>query len=133
MPVMQSLKAFSSTSATTLDVGAGALYYDATPDKKSQCYLVVHLFYINKPKDPIVYSQSVDLNTIPLRFTLHGGVSFNLSTKPVLSRIYYICNRARQKKPRWGTYVKYNVNQENRPDDWSLLPVKDAIAPFIGV
>jgi len=29
---------FASTSATTLDIGAGALYFDATPDKKTNAF-----------------------------------------------------------------------------------------------
>ena len=69
---------FATTSATTLDMGAGALYFDASPDKKINAYGGFSVFHINKPKDPIISAQSADLNTIPLRYTLHGGVSFNL-------------------------------------------------------
>jgi hypothetical protein len=58
-------ESFASTAATTLDVGAGALYYDATPDKKANVFGGASFFHINKPKDPIISSQRVDLNTIP--------------------------------------------------------------------
>jgi type IX secretion system PorP/SprF family membrane protein len=126
-------ESFSSTSATTLDVGAGALYYDATPNKKANVFGGASFFHINKPKDPIVYSQSVDLNTIPLRFTLHGGVSFNLSNKTsIIPHLLYM-QQGTAKETTLGTYVKYNVNEETDLMIGAYYRVKDAIAPFVGV
>ena len=43
---------FAATSATTADIGAGALYYDASTDKKTNVFGGFSVYHLNKPKGP---------------------------------------------------------------------------------
>lgn len=124
---------FTSTSATTLDLGAGALYYDATPDKKTNVFGGFSFFHINSPKDPIISTQSTELNTIPLRYVLHGGVSFNLFERAsIVPHVLYM-HQGSASEAMFGTYVKLNVNTETDVMIGGYFRNKDAVAPFVGL
>jgi type IX secretion system PorP/SprF family membrane protein len=123
---------FSATSATTLDVGAGALYFDATPDKKSNIFGGFSLFHINKPKDPIISAQNTVLNTIPLRYILHGGVSFTLSERASVIPHFLYMGQGSASEAMFGTYLQYNVNSETDLMIGGYYRNKDAVAPFVG-
>ncbi|HMG68868.1 MAG TPA: PorP/SprF family type IX secretion system membrane protein [Chitinophagaceae bacterium] len=123
---------FASTSATTLDIGAGALYFDATPDKKTNAFAGFSVFHINKPKDPIISTQSTELNTIPVRFLLHGGLSFNISERTsIVPHVLYM-HEGTASEAMFGTYVQLNVNPETDVMIGGYYRYKDAVAPFIG-
>jgi len=124
---------FTRTSATTLDIGAGALYFDATPDKKMNVFGGFSTFHINKPKDPIISSQSTQLNNIPMRYTVHGGVSFNISERTsVIPHALYM-HQGSASETMFGTYVQLNVNAETDVMIGGYYRHKDAIAPFVGM
>jgi len=124
---------FAATSATVFDVGAGALYFDATPDKKTNAFGGFSVFHINKPKDPIVSTQSTELNTIPMRYTLHGGVSFNLNERTnIIPHLLYM-RQGTASEFMIGTYLQYNVNTDIDFMIGGYYRAKDAIAPFVGV
>jgi type IX secretion system PorP/SprF family membrane protein len=126
-------ESFAKTSATILDIGAGALYYDATPSKKYNVFAGLSFFHINKPADPIISSQSVALNTIPLRYTVHGGVSINLQdgTSIVPHALYMQQGNAHEFM--LGAYVQHDVNEETNIMFGGYYRYKDAVAPFVGV
>jgi type IX secretion system PorP/SprF family membrane protein len=126
-------ESFARTSSTTLDMGAGVLYYDAMPDKKSNAFAGLSFFHINKPKDPIIASQNEELNSIPLRYTIHGGVSYNLfEGTSIVPHILYM-HQGTATETMLGTYVQVNVNNETDFMLGGYYRFKDAIAPFIGV
>lgn len=125
-------ESFARTSSTTLDLGAGALYYDATPDKKTNAFGGFSVFHINKPKDPIISTQSTELNTIPMRYTLHGGVSFNISENfSVIPHAMYM-RQGTASEMMLGTYLQLNVNSETDLMVGAYYRHKDAFAPFVG-
>jgi type IX secretion system PorP/SprF family membrane protein len=123
---------FVTSSATTVDFGAGALYFDATPDKKTNAFGGFSVFHINKPKDPIISSQSSELNTIPLRYTLHGGLSFNLSERTSIVPHALYMQQGTAKEAMIGAYVQLNVNPETDFMFGGYYRVNDAVAPFVG-
>jgi type IX secretion system PorP/SprF family membrane protein len=124
---------FAATSATTLDMGAGAMYYDATPDKKVNLFGGISFYHINKPSDPIISSQAVEANTIPMRYTVHGGVSLGLfeSFKIVPHFLYNQQGNARE--TMLGVYVQKTVNEETSVMVGSYYRYKDAVAPYFGI
>lgn len=126
-------ESFASTSSTTLDIGAGALYYDATPGKKANAFGGISFFHLNKPKDPIISSQDVALNTIPLRYTIHGGLSFNLAERTRIVPHALYMQQGNAKEEMLGMYVQYNVNEETDLMIGGYYRVKDAVAPFVGI
>ena len=126
-------ESFATTSATTLDIGAGALYYDASPDKKANIFGGLSFFHLNRPGDPIISSQSVALNTMPLRYTVHGGVSINLSDAATVVPHFLYMQQGNARETMLGVYVQRNVNEETDIMFGGYYRHKDAVAPFIGV
>ncbi len=126
-------ESFAATSSSTFDIGAGALYFDASPEKKVNVFAGVAAYHLNKPKDPIISSQSVALNTIPLRYVLHGGLSFNLSPRTnIVPHVLYM-QQGTAREAMLGTYVQLNVNEETDFMFGGYYRVNDAIAPFVGI
>jgi type IX secretion system PorP/SprF family membrane protein len=125
-------ESFSRTSSTTLDVGAGALYFDASPDKKINAFGGFSVFHINKPNDPIISTQNTELNVIPIRYSVHGGVSFNISERfSVIPHALYM-RQGTASETMFGTYLQLNVNAETDVMIGGYYRHKDAVAPFIG-
>ena len=123
---------FAATSSTTLDMGAGALYFDATPNKRTNAFGGFSVFHINKPKDPIVSTQSTELNTIPIRYVVHGGLSFNLFERTsIVPHVLYM-HQGTASETMLGTYVQLYVNPETDIMIGGYYRFKDAVAPFVG-
>jgi type IX secretion system PorP/SprF family membrane protein len=114
-------------------MGAGVLYYDASPGKKANIFGGVSFFHINKPKDPIISSQSVALNTIPLRYTIHGGISLAINERAHIVPHMLYMQQGNATEKMLGTYLQYNVNEETDVMIGGYYRFKDALAPFVGV
>jgi type IX secretion system PorP/SprF family membrane protein len=126
-------ESFNRTSATVFDAGAGALYYDAAPDKKTNLFAGFSAFHLTRPKDPIISTGSAVLNTIPMRYTLHGGLSYNISERTsIIPHVMYM-RQGTASVAMLGTYVQLNVNAETDFMFGGYYRYKDAMAPFIGV
>jgi type IX secretion system PorP/SprF family membrane protein len=123
---------FAATAATTLDVGAGALYYDAGQDKKANAFAGFSAYHLNKPKDPIISSQSTELNTIPMRYVVHGGVSFNISKRARIIPHALFMQQGTAKETMIGAYAELNVNAETDLMLGGYYRLNDAFAPFAG-
>jgi type IX secretion system PorP/SprF family membrane protein len=124
---------FAATGATTLDIGAGALYYDATPDKKVNVFGGASFFHINKPRDPIISSENTELNTIPMRYTIHGGLSFNFSDETTFVPHILHMRQGNATETMIGVYAQRTVNEETDIMFGGYYRHKDAVAPFVGV
>ncbi len=123
---------FAATSSTSLDIGAGALYYDTHADRKTNSFAGFSVYHLNKPKDPIISSDNTDLNTIPMRYVLHGGISFNISNRArIIPHAMYMRQGTASEK-MFGTYVQYTVNEETDIMIGGYYRFNDAIAPYIG-
>lgn len=123
---------FARTSSTVLDIGAGALYYDASPGKKVNSFGGMSFFHINKPDDPIVSAQNTTLNTIPLRFVMHGGVSINISEKMSVVPHALLFRQGTAGEIMLGAYLQMKVNDETDLMAGAYYRHKDALAPFLG-
>ena len=124
---------FARDNATTLDLGAGALYYDATPDKKMNAFAGLSFFHLNRPSDPIISAQSVELNTIPLRYTLHGGISYTISEEASIVPHALYMQQGNAREIMLGLYVQQYVNAETEVMLGGYYRYNDAIAPFVGL
>jgi len=124
---------FNKTSSTEPDFGAGVLYFDAGQDKKANVFGGFSIYHLNKPKDPIVAIQSTGLNTIPVRYSLHGGVSFNLSDRTrVIPHVMYM-RQGTASEAMAGIYGQINVNEETDFMLGGYYRLNDAIAPYVGI
>lgn len=126
-------ESFSKSSATVLDMGTGALYYDATPDKKANIFGGLSFFHINKPADPIISTQSTELNTIPMRYTIHGGASINLMNGLNIAPHFLYNHQGNASETMIGVYAQQTVNEETTIMAGGYYRYKDAVAPYIGV
>jgi type IX secretion system PorP/SprF family membrane protein len=124
---------FNTTSATAFDMGAGALYYDATPEKKANAFAGFSIYHINRPKDPIVASQNTELSYIPLRYVVHGGVSFNIDERYSVVPHALFMQQGTAKEIMLGVYVRMNVNEETDFLFGGYYRNKDAVAPYAGI
>lgn len=126
-------ESFATTSATTLDMGTGAMYYDASPGKKANVFGGVSVFHINKPGDPIVSTQSTELNTIPMRYTVHGGLGLNLLDGVSVVPHFLYMQQGNARETMLGVYAQKHVNDETDIMAGCYYRYKDAFAPFLGV
>jgi type IX secretion system PorP/SprF family membrane protein len=114
-------------------MGFGALYFDAAQDKKTNFFGGFSVYHINRPKDPIISTQSDELNIIPMRYALHGGLSFNLSERTaVIPHVLYM-HQGSASETMAGIYAQVNVNEETDFMIGGYYRLKDAAAPFVGV
>jgi len=123
---------FERSSATTLDMGAGVLYFDATPGKKTSFFGGFSAFHINKPKDPIISPKSTELNTIPIRYAVHGGLNINLSDRARMVPHALYMHQGTAYEAMAGIYVQYSVNPDIDVMLGGYYRAKDAAAPFFG-
>lgn len=123
----------AASQSTVLDIGAGALYYDATPNRKANVYAGASVFHLNRPKDPFVTKGTVALMQIPIRYAVHGGVSYNISERTRIVPNAMFMQQGTAKELMFGTYVQINVNPETDFMFGGYYRVKDAAAPFVGV
>jgi type IX secretion system PorP/SprF family membrane protein len=126
-------ESFTRSSATTLDMGTGLLYYDGTPDKKYNLFGGIAIYHINKPSDPIVSTQSSELNTIPMRYVIHGGASINLKEGLSIVPHFLYNQQGNANETMLGVYVQKYVNEETTIMAGTYYRYKDAIAPYIGL
>jgi len=124
---------FEKTSSIVPDIGAGVLYFDATPEKKTNVFGGVSVYHLNRPKDPIVTNHNTELNRIPVRYSAHGGVSFNISDQTrIIPHVLYM-----RQGTAWeaitGFYTQVNVNAETDFMLGAYYRVNDAIAPYVGI
>jgi type IX secretion system PorP/SprF family membrane protein len=122
-----------ASQSTVLDIGAGALYYDASPDKKANVYAGASVFHLNRPRDAFISNGNVALEAIPLRYVVHGGVSYNLSNKTRIVPNAIYMGQGTAKEIVLGTYLQLNVNPETDFMIGGYYRVEDAFAPFVGV
>jgi type IX secretion system PorP/SprF family membrane protein len=126
-------ESFAQSSATTLDMATGVLYYDATPDRKYNIFGGISFYHINKPIDPIVSTQTTELNTIPMRYTLHGGASINLMEGMNIVPHFLYNRQGNATETMLGMYLQKMVNEETTIMGGGYYRYKDAIAPYFGV
>ncbi|HMO31400.1 MAG TPA: PorP/SprF family type IX secretion system membrane protein [Lacibacter sp.] len=132
-PTNPTTETFAATRANTLDLGAGMLYYDAAPDKKANVFAGVSVFHLNRPKDPFISTGQVEPSTIPLRYAVHGGVSFNISERTSFVPHFLYNRQGTAQEQMLGAYVQLNVNNETDFMFGGYYRHRDAVAPFVGV
>ena len=124
---------FAKTSSTVPDIGTGILYFDATPDKRTNAFGGFSVYHLNRPKDPIVTNHNTDLNRIPVRYSVHGGISVNLTDQArIIPHVLYL-RQGTAWEAMAGFYAQINVNGEADFMLGGYYRVNDAIAPYVGI
>jgi type IX secretion system PorP/SprF family membrane protein len=124
---------FARTSSTVLDIGAGVLYFDAAPEKKANVFGGFSVYHLNKPKDPIISLQSAELNTIPMRYAVSAGVSYNFSERTRIVPHALYMRQGTASEGMLGVYGQINVNAETDFMLGGYYRFSDAISPYVGI
>jgi type IX secretion system PorP/SprF family membrane protein len=124
---------FSQTASTVLDLGAGVLYFDASPEKKFNPFGGFSIYHLNRPKDPIISMQGAALNTIPVRYSIQGGISYNLSERTrIVPHVLYM-RQGTAAEGTLGVYAQINIDAETDVMVGGYYRIKDAVAPYVGI
>jgi type IX secretion system PorP/SprF family membrane protein len=115
------------------DIGAGILYYDAAPGKKVNPFGGFSVYHLNKPKDPIIAIQSAELNTIPMRYTVSAGVSYNFSERTRIVPHALYMRQGTASEGMLGVYGQINVNPDTDFMVGGYYRFNDAISPYVGI
>jgi type IX secretion system PorP/SprF family membrane protein len=125
---------FAQTSSTVFDVGAGVLYFDAAPEKKTNIFGGFSMYHLNKPKDPIISTtENTALNTIPIRYTLNAGVSYNFSERTRIVPHALYMRQGTASEGMLGVYAQINVNAETDFMLGGYYRFSDALSPYVGI
>jgi type IX secretion system PorP/SprF family membrane protein len=119
--------------STVADIGAGVLYYDASPDKKASFFGGFSAFHLTRPKDPFFSRTPVDLQYIPVRYTAHAGVSYQLQSRTTIVPSVMYMRQGTASEFIVGTYLQLYVDPVTDFMFGGYYRVNDAVAPFAGV
>ena len=118
-------------SASSFDMSAGVMYYDANVDKKVNAFAGFSAAHITQPKDP---SLSTGYNaTLPVRYTVHGGAQVYLSEKAHLVPNALYMWQGNVSELMLGGYVQMAVNPFIDISGGINYRLKDAFYPYLGV
>lgn len=127
-PNTQTADVLNRTSATSFDMGAGALYFDAKPGKKANLYAGFSASHITQPDDK--FSSKSDAK-LPIRWTAHAGVRFNLSNELSITPNALYLRQGTAEEKMLGAYAQIKATSIDL-----LLGAnyrfKDAISPYVG-
>jgi type IX secretion system PorP/SprF family membrane protein len=118
----------NKTSASSFDMGAGALYFDAQPGKKANLYAGVSAAHITRPTDD--FSAFSDAK-LPVRWTVHAGVRLNLSDELSLTPNALYLRQGTAEEKMIGAYAQIKSSSVDLLAGINYR-FKDAVAPYVG-
>ncbi|MBN8790468.1 MAG: PorP/SprF family type IX secretion system membrane protein [Terrimonas sp.] len=126
-----SADAFNRPSVFTFDAGAGALYYDATPDKKINLFAGFSAYHLSQPKDPFI-SGSGEKHLLPIRYSAHAGARIILNDFfNIVPNILYM-RQGNSEEKMAGAYVQINASENVDLMVGANMRFNDALSPFAG-
>lgn len=128
-PGVTSAEAFSRTSATSFDAGAGILYFDATPNKKLNAFGGFAVSHLTRPDDQFSESGNARL---PMRYTVHGGVRISLSDELSLTPNLLYLKQGKAQEKMLGAYARLVAAPGTDVMLGANYRFKDALSPFVG-
>jgi type IX secretion system PorP/SprF family membrane protein len=127
-PDNQTLDFINRTSASSFDMGAGVLYFDAQPGKKANVYGGISAAHITRPTDQ--FSAFADAR-LPIRWTAHAGVRLNLSDELSLTPNALYLRQGTAEEKMIGAYAQIKTTSVDLLAGVNYR-FKDAIAPYVG-
>jgi type IX secretion system PorP/SprF family membrane protein len=129
-PSMSSGEAFTKSSISSFDAGAGIAYYDASPNKKISLFGGISAFHITRPVYPFLADG--DQQRLPVRYSVHAGARIIASDllSIVPNALYMREGNADEKMI--GTYFQLYATETTDLLFGANYRLNDAIAPFAG-
>lgn len=119
----------SDPTAISFDAGAGVLYYDAEPGKKSNLFAGFSVSHITQPDDKFSGTGEA---TFPLRYTGHAGLRIALSNVFSITPNFLYLNQGNASEKMVGAYGQYKASQEIDILLGANYRFEDAVSPYFG-
>lgn len=119
----------SDPTAISFDAGAGLLYFDAEPGKKSNLFAGFSVAHITRPDDK--FSGTGDA-TFPLRYTGHAGLRIGLSNQFSITPNFLYLNQGSASEKMVGAYGQYKASQDIDLLVGANYRFEDAFSPYVG-
>lgn len=129
-PGSTSADQFNRNSTSSLDVGAGLLFYDAQPGKKANFYGGVSVSHLTRPTDQ--FSATGDAK-FPVRYTTHAGTRIALNDQFSLTPNALYLRQGTASETMVGAYGELKAAPELNLMLGANYRFKDAIAPYFGI
>jgi type IX secretion system PorP/SprF family membrane protein len=128
-PGNPSQEVLSKTSAGAFDMGAGVMYFDAQPGKKSNLFAGFSVSHLTKPTDQ--FSASGDAK-FPVRYTAHAGIRFSINDRFSLTPNFLYLKQGSATEKMAGAYAQYKATEDVNVMIGANYRFEDAVSPFVG-
>jgi type IX secretion system PorP/SprF family membrane protein len=128
-PGSTSAEVLARTSATSFDIGAGVLYFDAKPGKKINLFGGFSASHITRPDD---HFSATGSEKFPVRYTTHAGFRWTLSNMFSITPNFLYLSQGSASEKMVGVYGQYKASQDVNVMLGANYRVDDAISPFFG-
>ena len=119
----------ASPTQTAFDMGAGALYFDATPNKKANIFAGFSAAHLTQPTDKfLTYSTS----KVPIKYIVHGGVKLNLTPTFSLTPNFQYLKQGTAEEKMLGAYAQLKAGEGFDFLCGANYRFNDAFVPFVG-
>lgn len=128
-PGTPSAEVLNRASASSFDVGAGVMFFDAQPGKKANFFAGFSASHLTKPEDK--FSASGD-EKFPVRYTTHAGIRLNLTNMFSITPNFLYLKQGSAQEKMIGAYGQYKATPELDLMIGANYRFDDAISPFVG-
>lgn len=130
-PSLPTAEPVNLKNQTALDLGAGALFYDADPEKNVNVFAGIAAAHLNNPKDPSLGVGSE--GKLPTRYTVHGGANIIVSDHAKLVPNALYMSQGTAHETMLGGYVQFGLNPTTDFMLGANYRVDDAVYPYLGI
>lgn len=124
-PGMPSFESFATTSAMVFDAGTGIFYYDGNPAHAVNVFGGIGVMHLAHSRDNFAY-QSSNFSSIPIRYTVHGGLRLNLSESFDLIPHFIFMDQQKAQEKGIGAYSEMKVGPNSGLIFGGMYRFKDA-------
>jgi len=116
------------STLASFDAGAGILYFDATPGKKSNLFAGFSASHLTRPSDDF----TGDGSKIPMRFTAHAGIRIVLNDVLSLTPNALYLKQGTASEKMIGAYAQLRATENTDFLLGANYRLKDAFSPYVG-
>lgn len=128
-PGVASADVLQTNSATTFDIGAGAMYYDGRLNRNANLYFGFSAGHLSRPKDPFGTTGNEKL---PVRYTAHAGVRLKMGDNGTFIPNLLYMRQGNAEEKMAGAYASLRATETTDLLFGANYRFDDAISPFVG-
>jgi len=129
-PFNPTSEVFQNTSATSLDFGAGALFYDANPTRKANLYFGGSIAHLTRPEENFFNSTP---GRLPFRIITHAGARISVSERFSITPNALYLSQGNAKEIMIGAFFNLALSDQNQLLLGANYRLNDAISPYLGI